>query len=168
MTAEEKFRNIQELFFKSGLSDEDGHLTIFGYYYAAETFSSAVADKIKRIFWQEGAYVVNVPKLEDIQAYANGIELPKDVNKWNLLWWDDITDDIYNNLIELFGFTIGRWTRQNAYYIVTKRKFDELTRGQVKYNMVVKEMFIDDPSFETILYSLQYDFTAPEWNELKL
>ena len=168
MTKEERYQSIKELFFKSGLTDEDGHMTVFGYYYASETFGQAVANKLKRIFWPQGAFVLNVSKQEDVKAFAEGIELPKDEKHWNLLWWSDVTDDMYKNLIELFGITVGRWSHTNAYFAMIQRKFEQLTKGQVKPSMVIKEFFTDDSDFEAVWGNLQYDFSSPEWTELKL
>ena len=168
MTSKEKFKYIQDIFFDSGLTDKDGHMTIFGYYYATETFGQDVANKLKRIFWPQGAYVVNASKQEDIKAYADGKELPKDTKMWSLLWWNEITDDMFNILIQLFGITTGRWSKVNAYYIAMRHKFEQLTRGQVQYNIVIKEFFTEDPDFELSWGMSQYDFTAPEWTELKL
>ena len=100
MTSEEKFRYIKALFFDNGLTDKDGHMTIFGYYYATETFGQDIANKINRIFWPQGAYVLNVSMQEDVTAYAAGEELSKDITKWNLLPWNEVTDDMFNNLIQ--------------------------------------------------------------------
>ena len=168
MTSEEKFKYIQDSFFDNGLTDKDGHVTIFGYYYATETFGQDVANKLNRIFWPQGAYVLNVPRQEDIKAYAEGNELPKDVKNWNLLRWNEVTDDMLNNLIRLFGITTGHWSRISTYYTVLRRKFEQLTGGQVQYNTVVKEFFTKDPDFEYLCVVSQYDFTSPEWTELKL
>lgn len=168
MTSEEKFKHIQNVFFDSGLTDKDGHMTIFGYYYATETFGQDVANKINRIFWPQGAYVLNVSMQEDVKTYAVGEELSKDITKWNLLRWNEVTDYMFNNLLKLFGIATGRWWSLNGYYNLMRHKFDELTRGQVQYNMVIKEFFTEDPDFELSWSMSQYDFTAPEWTELKL
>lgn len=168
MTSEEKFKHIQDVFFDSGLTDKDGHMTIFGYYYATETFGQDVANKINRIFWPQGAYVLNVSMQEDVKTYAVGEELSKDITKWNLLRWNEVTDYMFNNLLKLFGIATGRWWSLNGYYNLMRHKFDELTRGQVQYNMVIKEFFTEDPDFELSWGMSQYDFTAPEWTELKL
>ena len=168
MTSEEKFKHIQDLFFYNGLSDKDGHMTIFGYYYATETFGQDVANKINRIFDRKGAYVLNVSKQEDIKAYAAGKELLKDVTKWNLLRWNAVTDDMLNNLIQLFGINAGRWSSHNGHYALTRHKFEQLTGGQVQYNMVIKGFFTEEPVFEYLCAALQYDFNSPEWTELKL
>lgn len=168
MMSEEKFRYIKDLFFDNGLTDKDGHMTIFGYYYATETFGQDVANKINRIFWPQGAYVLNVSMQEDIKAYAASKELPKDITKWNLLYWDEVTDDMFNNLIQLFDITAGRWPRANGYYNLMLRKFENTTRGQVQYNMVIKEFFTEDPDFEYLCAASQYDFNSPEWTEIKL
>ena len=168
MTSEEKFKHIQDLFFYNGLSDKDGHMTIFGYYYATETFGQDVANKINRIFDRKGAYVLNVSKQEDIKAYAAGKELLKDVTKWNLLRWNAVTDDMLNNLIQLFGINAGRWSSHNGHYALMRHKFEQLTGGQVQYNMVIKGFFTEEPVFEYLCAALQYDFNSPEWTELKL
>lgn len=168
MTSEEKFKHIQDLFFDNGLSDKNGHMTIFGYYYATETFGQGVANKINRIFWPQGAYVLNVSKQEDIKAYAAGEELSKDITKWNLLLWNEVTDDMFNNLLQLFGITPGRWMSLNGYYNLMRHKFEQLTSGQVQYNMVIKEFFTEEPDFEYLCVASQYDFNSPEWTEIKL
>ena len=168
MKSEEKFKHIQDLFFDNGLSDKDGHMTIFGYYYATETFGQDVANKINRIFWLQGAYVLNVSMQEDVKAYAVGEELSKDITKWNLLRWNEVTDDMFNNLIRLFGITAGRWPRPNVYYNVLRHKFEQLTRGQVQYNMAIKEFSTEEPDFEYLCAASQYDFNSPEWTEIKL
>lgn len=168
MTSEEKFKHIQDLFFDSGLSDKDGHMTIFGYYYATETFGQDVANKINRIFWPQGAYVLNVSKQEDIKAYAAGEELSKDITKWNLLRWNEVTDGMFNNLIQLFGINASRWLIPNGYYNLMRHKFEQLTSGQVQYNMVIKEFFTEEPDFEYLCAASQYDFNSPEWTEIKL
>ena len=168
MTSEEKFRHIKDLFFDNGLTDKDGHMTIFGYYYATETFGQDVANKINRIFWPQGAYVLNVSMQEDVKAYAVGEELSKDITKWNLLRWNEVTDDMFNNLLQLFGITAGHWPRLNVYYNVLRHKFEQLTSGQVQYNMVIKEFFTEEPDFEYLCAASQYDFTSPEWTEIKL
>ena len=168
MTSEEKFKHIQDLFFYNGLSDKDGHMTIFGYYYATETFGQDVANKINRIFDRKGAYVLNVSKQEDIKAYAAGKELLKDVTKWNLLRWNAVTDDMLNNLIQLFGINAGRWSSHNGHYALMRHKFEQFTGGQVQYNMVIKGFFTEEPVFEYLCAALQYDFNSPEWMELKL
>ena len=168
MTSEEKFRYIKDLFFDNGLTDKDGHMTIFGYYYATETFGQDVANKINRIFWPQGAYVLNVSMQEDIKAYAAGEELSKDITKWNLLRWNEVTDGMFNSLIQLFGINAGRWLIPNGYYNLMRHKFEQITKGQVPYNMVIKEFFTEDPDFEYLCDASQYDFTAPEWTEIKL
>lgn len=168
MTSEEKFKHIQDLFFDSGLSDKEGHMTIFGYYYATETFGQDVANKINRIFWPQGAYVLNVSMQEDIKAYAVGEELSKDITKWNLLRWNEVTDGMFNNLIQLFGINAGRWLSLNGYYNLMRHKFEQLTGGQVQYNMVIKEFFTENPDFEYLCAASQYDFNSPEWTEIKL
>lgn len=168
MTSEEKFRYIKDLFFDSGLTDKDGHMTIFGYYYATETFGQDVANKINRIFWPQGAYILNISMQEDIKAYAAGEELSKDITKWNLLPWNEVTDDMFNNLLQLFGIIPGRWMSLNEYYNLMRHKFEQLTSGQVPYNMVIKEFFTENPDFEYLYTASQYDFTAPEWTEIKL
>lgn len=143
-------------------------MTIFGYYYATETFGQDVANKINRIFGRKGAYVLNVSKQEDIKAYAAGKELLKDVTKWNLLRWNAVTDDMLNNLIQLFGINAGRWLSLNGHYALMRHKFEQLTGGQVQYNMVIKGFFTEEPVFEYLCAVLQYDFNSPEWTELKL
>ena len=168
MTSEEKFRYIKDLFFDSGLTDKDGHMTIFGYYYATETFGQDVANKINRIFWPQGAYVLNISMQEDIKAYASGEELSKDITKWNLLLWNEVTDDMFNNLLQLFGIIPGRWLIPNGYYNLMRHKFEQITRGQVQYNMVIKEFFTENSDFEYLYAASQYDFTTPEWTEIKL
>ena len=168
MTSEEKFKHIQDLFFDNGLSDKDGHMTIFGYYYASETFGQDVANKINRIFWPQGAYVLNVSMQEDVKTYVVGEELSKDITKWNLLRWNEVTDGMFNNLIQLFGINTGRWLIPNGYYNLMRHKFERLTSGQVQYNMVIKEFFTENPDFEYLCAASQYDFTSPEWTEIKL
>ena len=168
MTSEEKFRYIKDLFFDSGLTDKDGHMTIFGYYYATETFGQDVANKINRIFWPQGAYVLNVSMQEGVKAYAAGEELSKDITKWNLLPWNEVTDGMFNNLIQLFGINAGRWLIPNGYYNLMRHKFEQITRGQVQYNMVIKEFFMENSDFEYLYAASQYDFTTPEWTEIKL
>lgn len=168
MTSEEKFRYIKDLFFDSGLTDKDGHMTIFGYYYATETFGQDVANKINRIFWPQGAYVLNVSMQEGVKAYAAGEELSKDITKWNLLPWNEVTDGMFNNLIQLFGINAGRWLIPNGYYNLMRHKFEQITRGQVQYNMVIKEFFTENSDFEYLYAASQYDFTTPEWTEIKL
>lgn len=168
MTSEEKFKHIQDLFFDNGLSDKDGHMTIFGYYYASETFGQDVANKINRIFWPQGAYVLNVSMQEDVKTYAVGEELSKDITKWNLLRWNEVTDGMFNNLIQLFGINAGRWLIPNGYYNLMRHKFEQLTSGQVQYNMVIKEFFTENTDFEYLCAASQYDFTSPEWTELML
>ena len=168
MTSEEKFRYIKDLFFDNGLTDKDGHMTIFGYYYATETFGQDVANKINRIFWPQGAYVLNVSMQEDVKTYVVGEELSKDITKWNLLRWNEVTDGMFNNLIQLFGINAGRWLIPNGYYNLMRHKFEQLTSGQVQYNMVIKEFFTEDSDFEYLCAASQYDFTSPEWTEIKL
>ena len=168
MTSEEKFKYIQDSFFDNGLTDKDGHVTIFGYYYATETFGQDVANKINRIFWPQGAYVLNVSMQEDVKTYAAGEELSKDITKWNLLRWNEVTDGMFNNLIQLFGINAGRWLIPNGYYNLMRHKFEQLTSGQVQYNMVIKEFFTENPDFEYLCTASQYDFTSPEWTEIKL
>ena len=168
MTSEEKFRHIKDLFFDNGLTDKDGHMTIFGYYYATETFGQDVANKINRIFWPQGAYVLNVSMQEGVKAYAVGEELSKDITKWNLLRWNEVTDDMFNNLLQLFGINAGHWSRFNGYYNLMRHKFEQLTSSQVQYNMVIKEFFTEDSDFEHLYAASQYDFTSPEWTEIKL
>ena len=168
MTSEEKFKHIQDLFFNSGLTDKDGHMTIFGYYYATETFGQDVANKINRIFWPQGVYILNVSKQEDVKSYAAGEELPKDITKWNLLRWNEVTDYMFNNLLQLFGIATGRWWSLNGYYNLMRHKFEQLTGGQVQYNMVIKEFFTENPDFEYLCAASQYDFNSPEWTEIKL
>ena len=168
MTSEEKFRYIKDLFFDNGLTDKDGHMTIFGYYYATETFGQDVANKINRIFWPQGAYVLNVSMQEDVKTYAAGEELSKVITKWNLLRRNEVTDGMFNNLIQLFGINAGRWLIPNGYYNLMRHKFEQLTSGQVQYNMVIKEFFTEDSDFEHLYAASQYDFTSPEWTEIKL
>lgn len=132
-------------------------MTIFGYYYATETFGQDVANKINRIFGCKGAYVLNVSKQEDIKAYAAGKELLKDVTKWNLLRWNAVTDDMLNNLIQLFGINAGRWLSLNGHYALMRHKFEQLTGGQVQYNMVIKGFLRKNQSLS--IYALHCSMT---------
>ena len=75
---------------------------------------------------------------------------------------------MFNNLIQLFGINAGRWLIPNGYYNLMRHKFEQITRGQVQYNMVIKEFFTENSDFEYLYAASQYDFTTPEWTEIKL